>query len=159
MHDVAAAKALRVLERRRVQDLARFKVSEVQHHRRRAHIYGNAIHLPTIIIDAIFSKKNSVTDAPCDGLYLYCAAHRSREYSWLTPQHREFHLGFGIDYRGLACQAIVFAQERLSLSVRRKCIHAAFDLHYALVALARSSARCRYAHAQRIGIVEYALAD
>ena len=158
MHHVAAAEALRILERRGVQHLAALQVGQVHCDGGGAGVYRQAIDFAAVGVHAVAFEIHAVAAAVGRRVRVEVAAHPGGEDTRLAAQKRELDFGVRIDDRRLARQAVVIAQKRLRRCVGRQRVHAAPDLDDALVALAVPAARRGYADSQRIRVVEDGLA-
>ena len=85
VHDVAAAKALRVFERARVQNVAAFQVDQIQRDRRGAEVHRQPADLAPVVVEAFVTEIHAV--APANGQWhqRHLAADAMRQNLRLAP--------------------------------------------------------------------------
>ena len=115
MHDVAAAKPLRVLEGRRLQHLSGLEVDQVHHDGRRADVYGQPVNPAAVGVDAPAVQVDVAAPTLRGRVGVDVPAHRVGEYARLAPQDGELDIRVHVRHQSLAGEPVAAAQERLGL--------------------------------------------
>src|SRR5689334_11946529 len=153
-HDVRAAEALRVLEGRIRDELARFEIEQAEHNGRRSDIHRDAVDrgdgagdLDAVEEDAIDTLARDAwvqRDRLATGWQPQCVPLDAH----LAATHRVTGHGAGIcDHFGLARESEITPEVTLLIRGCREKLHSSGDFDDALFALAVLAARRRHAHA------------
>ena len=154
-HDVAAAEALRVLERASGHDQAGQQVDEPEHDGRRADVDGETEHVRARQVDGDAVVADGMLVARHDGVDLgHRSIARRLEDAHAPADDRELDVEVGRFDMGLAGEAEVRRQVLLGLRALRQRLAARADLDDALAAAARPAARLRHGDRHLVGVVE-----